>query len=67
MLANDWFIVINLFLFSVSCGHLTNVGMGYGSDETTKNRAVAGSLMGFHLIFGICLGSTFALVFLSGH
>jgi hypothetical protein len=61
----DWFIVTNLFLFSISCGYLTNIGMRYGSDSTTINRGVAGSLMGFHLIFGICMGSSLALIFLS--
>lgn len=54
-----------LGLFAASCGYLTTVGMKYGSDESTVNRGLAGTIMGIHLSFGICLGSTIAIAFLS--
>lgn len=62
---SNWFIVTNFTLFSVSCGYLSTIGMNFGADETTKNQSLAGSIMGFHLTFGICLGSAIALIFLS--
>jgi len=54
-----------LGFFAGSCGYLTTVGMKYGSDKTTINRGLAGTIMGIHLSFGICLGSTLAIAFLS--
>ena len=62
--SSDWFIIANLGLFSISCGFLSTIGMKYGSDESCYNQALAGSLMGFHMVFGICLGSAIALIFL---
>ena len=61
---SDWFIIINFALFSISCGYLSTIGMNYGSDSSTKDQAMAGSIMGFHLIFGITAGSFIALIFL---
>ena len=63
--ASNWFIIVNLTLFSFTCGYLSTLGMNYGSDETTLNQSLAGSIMGFHLTFGICLGSAIALICLS--
>jgi len=62
---SNWFIIANLTLFSVSCGYLSTIGMNFGADETTVNQSLAGSIMGFHLTLGICLGSAIALIFLS--
>ena len=62
---SNWFIILNLFLFSISCGYLSTIGMNFGCDETTKDQSLAGSIMGFHLTLGICLGSTIAEVFFS--
>jgi hypothetical protein len=64
-LGNQAYVIVMLGLFAASCGYLTTIGMKYGSDESTKNRGLAGTLMGMHLSFGICLGSTIALAFLS--
>ena len=62
---SDWFIITNLALFSITCGYLSTIGMNYGSDSSTKDQGLAGSIMGFHLTLGICLGSATALIFLS--
>lgn len=62
---SQWFVIIMLGFFAASCGYLTTVGMKYGSDESTVNRGLAGTIMGIHLSFGICLGSTIAIAFLS--
>ena len=62
---SDWFIIVNLFLFSLSCGYLSTLGMNYGSDSSTVDQSMAGSIMGFHLTFGISLGSAIALICLS--
>lgn len=62
---NQWWIIAMLGLFAATCGYLITVGMKYGSDEQTLNRTIAGTLMGIHMSFGICLGSTFAIAFLS--
>ena len=59
------FVITLLGLFATSCGYLTTVGMKYGSDEATVNRGLAGTIMGIHLSFGISLGSTIAIAFLS--
>ena len=61
----DWFVIILLGLFAMTCGYWTTIGMKYGSDETTKDQGLAGTIMGFHLTFGITLGSTIAIAFLS--
>ena len=34
---SNWFIMLNLTLFSISCGYLSTLGMEYGSDSTTLN------------------------------
>lgn len=62
---NQVYVIVMLGLFAATCGYLTTIGMKYGSDEDTKNRGLAGTIMGIHLSFGICLGSTIALAFLS--
>jgi hypothetical protein len=38
--------------------------MNYGCDESTEDQAMAGSIMGFFLIFGITAGSFTALLFI---
>lgn len=62
---SQWFVIILLGLFAASCGYLTTVGMKYGSDESTVFRGLAGTIMGIHLSFGISVGSTIAIAFLS--
>jgi hypothetical protein len=62
---SDWMILTNLGLFASSFGYWTSLGMKYGSASETKNQGLAGAIMGFHLTFGICLGSAIAIIFLS--
>ena len=62
---SDWFILSLFTLFSISCGFLSTIGMVHGTDDTTKNKSLAGSIMGFALIFGITLGSFIAMLCLS--
>ena len=62
---SNWFIIVNLLLFSISCGYLSTIGMNFGCDETTNDQSLAGSIMGFHLTLGICIGSTIAEIFFS--
>ena len=62
---SDWVIITNLGLFATSFGYWTSLGMKYGSASETKNQGLAGAIMGFHLTFGICLGSAIAIAFLS--
>mmetsp|Transcript_86260 Transcript_86260/g.118937 ORF Transcript_86260/g.118937 Transcript_86260/m.118937 type:complete len:163 (-) Transcript_86260:51-539(-) len=59
------FIIINLMLFAISCGYLSTLGMKYGSDQSTVDQGMAGTIMGIHLTVGILIGSTIALIFLS--
>ena len=59
---NDIFVIINVILFSISCGYLATLGFNFGSDESNGDRATAGKIMGFHLTMGICIGSLFANV-----
>ena len=61
----DWFVIILLGLFAATCGYWSTIGMKYGSDETTEEQGLAGTIMGLHLTFGITLGSTLAIAFLS--
>ena len=61
----DWFVLTNLGLFATSFGYWTSLGMKYGTAPETKNQGLAGTIMGFHLTFGICLGSAIAIAFLS--
>jgi len=62
---SDVFVLVNLGLFAISCGYLSTIGMKFGSDETTKDQGLAGTIMGFHLTLGICLGSTAAIIWFS--
>jgi MFS family permease len=62
---SDWFILSLFTVFSISCGYLSTIGMVYGTDDSTKNKSLAGSIMGFSLIFGITLGSFIAMLCLS--
>jgi len=62
---SNWFILVNLGLFATSFGYWTSIGMKFGSAAETKNQGLAGAIMGFHLTFGICLGSAIAIIFLS--
>ena len=59
------FVIVMLGLFSVSCGYLATISMKFGSDATTVHQGLAGTIMGIHLSFGISLGSTLAIAFLS--
>ena len=34
---SDFFVLLNLGLFAISCGYLSTIGMKFGSDETTKD------------------------------
>ena len=58
---SDWFVLTNLGLFAISFGYWTSLGMKYGTAPETKNQGLAGTIMGFHLTFGICLGSAIAI------
>jgi hypothetical protein len=62
---SDTFVVINLGLFALTYGQLCTVGMKFGSDESTGNQPLAGTIMGFHMILGICIGCTIAIAFFS--
>ena len=62
VLASDWFILVNLALFSFTCGHFTSIGMKYGSDESTGDRGLGGTITGIWLSAGIFAGSTTALI-----
>ena len=62
---SDWFIITLFTLFSISCGYLSTICMVHGTDFTTNNKSLAGSIMGFALIFGITLGSFIAMLCLS--
>lgn len=62
--SSDWFILFNLGLFSLSCGHIATIGMKFGSDPSTGNPGLAGTIMAIWLIVGCFLGSGLAtLVF----
>lgn len=37
ILGQDWFLILLFFIFSITCGYLSTLGMNYGSDETTVN------------------------------
>lgn len=62
---SDWLEIVVLGTFVGSAGYLTNVGFKYGSDESTKDQGLAGTIMGFHLTLGISIGSTIAILFFS--
>lgn len=34
---SQWFVIVMLFWFALSCGYLSTVGMKFGSDSETKN------------------------------
>ena len=59
------FVIVMLGLFALSCGYLATISMKYGSDASTVHQGLAGTIMGIHLSFGISLGSTLAIAFLS--
>ena len=63
VLESDWFLITAIGLFAVTTGYWTTVAMKFGSDETTKDQGLAGTIMGFHLTLGITLGSVIAEVF----
>mmetsp|Transcript_39509 Transcript_39509/g.51719 ORF Transcript_39509/g.51719 Transcript_39509/m.51719 type:complete len:142 (+) Transcript_39509:835-1260(+) len=60
-----WFMVMGLFFFAVTFGYWVTIGFKHGSDESTVDQGTAGTIVGFHMTFGICLGSTLALTLLS--
>ena len=61
-LYTDWFILGNLAMFSYSVGHFATIGMKYGSDKTTEDTGMAGTIMAMSLTSGVFLGSTLAEV-----
>ena len=65
VLNSDWFLIIAIGLFAATSGYWTTVAMKFGSDETTKDQGLAGTIMGFHLTLGITVGSVIAEVFFS--
>ena len=60
-----WWLMFGLFCFASSFGYWITLGFQYGADESTGDQGVAGTIVGFHMTFGICLGSTIAILFLS--
>ncbi len=63
--AATWFLILGLFLLASTFGYFITLGFKHGSDESTKDQGIAGTIVGFHMTFGICLGSTLALTFFS--
>lgn len=64
-LGSTWFIMVGLLVFATTYGYFITLGFKYGSDETTGDQGMAGTIVGFHMTFGICFGSAIALAFLS--
>ena len=64
-LGSTWFIMLGLLIFATTYGYWITLGFKYGSDETTGDQGIAGTIVGFHMTFGICFGSAIALGFLS--
>ena len=60
-----WFLVTFLFFLAVTFGYWITLGFKYGADGSVPDQGVAGTLIGFHMTFGICLGSTIALTALA--
>ena len=63
MLTTNWFLISAIALFATTYGYWTTIAMKFGSDETTKDQGLAGTIMGFHLTLGITVGSVIAEVF----
>ena len=61
----DWWMIMGLFFFASTFGYWVTIGFKHGSDESTVDQATAGTIVGFHMTFGICLGSTIALTALA--
>ena len=61
----DWWMIMGLFFFASTFGYWVTIGFKHGSDESTVDQATAGIIVGFHMTFGICLGSTIALTALA--
>ena len=57
---NDAFVLVNLSLFAVSCGYLATLGLQYGTGPERGDQGLAGTIMGFHITFGISVGSLIA-------
>ena len=60
-----WWLMLGLFFFASTFGYWITLGFQYGADESTGDQGVAGTIVGFHMTFGICLGSTIAMTLLS--
>lgn len=52
----DWFNFMNLIVFAITCGFISTLSANLGTDGKT-DASMAGSIIGFMLILGICLGS----------
>lgn len=52
----DWFNFLNLIFFALTCGFYSTLAANLGTDGM-KDASMAGSIVGFMLILGICLGS----------
>ena len=63
VLATDWFLITAIGLFAATSVYWTTIAMKFGSDESTQDQGLAGTIMGFHLTLGITLGSVVAEVF----
>ena len=59
------FEIIALFGFASTFGYFVTIGFKHGSDESTVDQGIAGTICGFHMTLGITLGSTLALTLLS--
>ena len=62
VITGDAFAIINLVLFSISCGYLATIGMQYGTGFESGDQGLAGTIMGFHITLGISLGSLIAVL-----
>ena len=65
VLESTGFDIIALFFLASSFGYFVTIGFKHGSDESTIDQGTAGTICGFHMTFGITLGSTLALTLLS--
>ena len=59
---SNWFIILNMVLFALTNGYFATLGMAFGCDGDNEDPSLAGTIMGFHLMLGITVGSMIANV-----
>jgi len=64
-LESTTFEIISLFVLATTFGYMVTIGFKHGSDESNIDQGTAGTIVGFHMTFGIFLGSALALSVLS--